>query len=122
VSRVCKFCIQSPESLDEEKLILEVARMVKIGLLQQNSFDDVDTFCSPEKQFKLMKLLVDFYNTGQQAIKGGATLADIRAMSVIPSILKARMDIKDDEMPKLEELDVEMQKQFKSITGVKVTN
>ncbi len=112
-----------PEALpDEEKLILEVARMIKIGLLQQNSFDDVDTFCSPEKQFKLMKLLVDFYNSGQQAIKGGATLADIRVMSIIPSILKARMDIKDDEMPKLDALDVEMQKQFKSITGVKVSN
>jgi len=112
-----------PEALpDEEKLILEVARMIKIGLLQQNSFDDVDTFCSPEKQFKLMKLLVDFYNSGQQAIKGGATLADIRVMSIIPSILKARMDIKDDEMPKLDQLDIEMQKQFKSITGVKVSN
>ncbi len=112
-----------PEALpDEEKLILEVARMIKIGLLQQNSFDDVDTFCSPEKQFKLMKLLVDFYNKGQQAIRDGTTLTDIRVMPIIPLILKARMDIKDDEMSKLEELDVEMQKQFQSITGVKVSN
>jgi V/A-type H+-transporting ATPase subunit A len=112
-----------PEALpDEEKLILEVARMIKIGLLQQNSFDDVDTFCSPEKQFKLMKLLVDFYDKGQQAIKSGATLADIRVMSIIPSILKARMDIKDDEMSKLDQLEKEMEEQFKSITGVKVSN
>jgi len=112
-----------PEALpDEEKLILEVARMVKIGLLQQNSFDDVDTFCSPEKQFKLMKLLVDFYRGGQQAIKGGATLADIRAMSVIGSILKARMDVKDDEMAKLDQIKNDMQEQFKKIAGVKVTN
>jgi len=112
-----------PEALpDEEKLILEVARMIKIGLLQQNSFDDVDTFCSPEKQFKLMKLLVDFYNKGQQAIKTGATLADIRVMSIIPSLLKARMEIKDDEMSKLDQLEKDMEEQFKSITGVKVSN
>ena len=112
-----------PEALpDEEKLILEVARMIKIGLLQQNSFDDVDTFCSPEKQFRLMKLLVDFYNQGQQAIKEGATLADIRAMSIIGSLLKARMDVKDDEMAKLDQLDNDMQEQFKKIAGVKVTN
>ena len=110
-----------PEALpDEEKLILEVARMVKIGLLQQNSFDDVDTYCSPEKQYKLLKLLVDFYKRGQQALKEGATLADIRQMSIIASLLKARMDIKDDEMPKLEQLDGQMQEQFNSITGVKV--
>lgn len=112
-----------PEALpDEEKLILEVARMVKIGLLQQNSFDDVDTYCSPEKQFKLMKLLVDFYKKGQQAIKEGTPLSDIRAMSSITSILKARMDIKDDEMPKLDQLSNDMQEEFKSITGVKVSN
>ncbi len=112
-----------PEALpDEEKLILEVARMIKIGLLQQNSFDDVDTYCSPEKQYKLLKLLVDFYKRGQQALKEGAALADIRAMSVVGSILKARMDVKDDEMAKLDKLDVDMQEQFKSITGVKVRN
>ncbi len=112
-----------PEALpDEEKLILEVARMVKIGLLQQNSFDDVDTYCSPEKQYKLLKLLVDFYKKGQQALKEGADLADIRQMSIISSLLKARMDIKDDEMPKLDQLDSEMQQQFKNISGVKVSS
>ena len=112
-----------PEALpDEEKLILEVARMVKIGLLQQNSFDDVDTYCSPQKQYKLLKLLVGFYKKGQQALKEGAALSDIREMSVVTSILKARMDIKDDEIPKLDQLEADMQEQFKSITGVKVSN
>jgi V/A-type H+-transporting ATPase subunit A len=112
-----------PEALpDEEKLILEVARMIKIGLLQQNSFDEVDTYCSPEKQFKLLKLQVNFYNRGQQALKEGAALADIRAMSIVGSMLKARMDIKDDEIAKLDQLDVDMLEQFKSITGVKIQN
>ncbi|MEX2060895.1 MAG: V-type ATP synthase subunit A, partial [Nitrosopumilaceae archaeon] len=112
-----------PEALpDEEKLILEVARMIKIGLLQQNSFDDVDTYCSPEKQFKLMKLLVDFYKDGQQALKDGVSLVDIRAMSVIGSILKARMQVKDNEMDKLDQIGQIMREQFKSITGVKVSN
>ena len=112
-----------PEALpDEEKLILEVARMIKIGILQQNSFDDVDTYCSPEKQFKLMKLLVNFYSQGQQALKDGAALADIRAMPVIASLLKARMEIKDDEMDKLEKVQNDMVEQFKNVTGVKVSN
>jgi len=112
-----------PEALpDEEKLILEVARMIKIGLLQQNSFDDVDTYCSPEKQYKLLKLLVDFYKRGQQALKEGAELSDIRAMAVIGSMLKARMEVKDDEMPKLDQLEKDMKEQFTAITGVKVSN
>jgi V/A-type H+-transporting ATPase subunit A len=112
-----------PEALpDEEKLILEVARMIKIGLLQQNSFDDVDTYCSPEKQYKLLKLLVDFYKRGQQALKEGAELSDIRAMAVISSMLKARMEVKDNEMPKLDQLEKDMKEQFTAITGVKVSN
>ena len=112
-----------PEALpDEEKLILEVARMIKIGILQQNSFDDVDTYCSPEKQFKLMKLLVEFYKQGQQALKDGAALADIRAMPVISTLLKARMEVKDDEMDKLEKVQMEIIEQFKNVTGVKVSN
>ena len=112
-----------PDALpDEEKLILEIARMVKIGLLQQNSFDDVDTYCSPEKQFKLLKLVVDFYKLGQQSLKEGTPLASIRELPVVTSLLKARMDIKDDEMSKLDKLENDMKEQFKNISGVKVTN
>ena len=112
-----------PEALpDEEKLILEVARMIKIGILQQNSFDDVDTYCSPEKQYNLLKLQVQFYKEANQALKDGASLADIRAMPVIGTLLKARMEIKDDEMDKLKQVGQTMTEQFKSIVGVKVTN
>lgn len=107
-----------PEALpDEEKIILEVARMIKIGILQQNSFDDVDTYCSPEKQYKLLKLLVDFYNQGQKAIKEGIDLVNIRTMAIIGALLKARMEVKDDELAKLDELSVTMQQQFKELGG-----
>jgi V/A-type H+-transporting ATPase subunit A len=111
-----------PEALpDEEKLILEVARMIKIGILQQNSFDEVDTYCSPEKQFKLLKLLVQFYKNGQHALRDGTTLVDIRAMPIIGNLLKARMEIKDNELAKLDQLGQTMTEQFKSVRGVTVT-
>jgi len=111
-----------PEALpDEEKLILEVARMIKIGILQQNSFDEVDTYCSPQKQFKLLKLLVQFYKNGQQALRDGTTLVDIRTLPIIGSLLKARMEIKDNELEKLDKLSQTMTEQFKSIMGVTVT-
>ena len=62
-----------PDALpDEEKLVLEVARMIKIGVLQQNSFDEIDTYCSPAKQFKLMNTILSFYHKGQDALKSGA--------------------------------------------------
>ncbi|MGA8106743.1 MAG: V-type ATP synthase subunit A, partial [Nitrososphaeraceae archaeon] len=78
-----------PEALpDEEKLVLEDARMIKIGILQQKSFDKVDTYCSPQKQLKQVSLMVQFYKNAQRVLKEGVSLVDIRAMPIITSLLK----------------------------------
>ncbi len=102
-----------PEALpDEEKLVLEVARMIKIGILQQNSFDKVDTYCSPQKQLKQVRLMVQFYKNAQRALKDGLSLVDIRAMPIITSLLKAKFEITDEEVSKLDNLEQEMNDQF----------
>jgi V/A-type H+-transporting ATPase subunit A len=102
-----------PEALpDEEKLVLEVARMVKIGILQQNSFDKVDTYCSPEKQVKLVRLMVKFYKEAQKALKAGMPLADIRALPIIPALLKAKFEVPEEQLNKLEDLDKMIDQQF----------
>ena len=105
-----------PEALpDEEKLVLEVARMIKIGILQQNSFDKVDTYCSPQKQLKLVKLMVRFYKESLKSLKEGAILADIRAMRIIPSLLKAKFEIPDDQVIKLDDIDKQMTEEFRKV-------
>jgi len=107
-----------PEALpDEEKLVLEVARMIKIGILQQNSFDKVDTYCSPQKQVKLVKLMVKFYKEAQKALKAGTPLADIRAMPIIPSLLKAKFEIPEEQLSKLDDLDKQIDSQFQKAAG-----
>ena len=105
-----------PEALpDEEKLVLEVARMIKIGILQQNSFDKVDTYCSPQKQLKQVKLMVQFYKNSQKALRDGASLIDIRAMPVITSLLKAKFEVTDEEVSKLDTMEQEMNDQFSKL-------
>jgi V/A-type H+-transporting ATPase subunit A len=107
-----------PEALpDEEKLVLEVARMIKIGILQQNSFDKIDTYCSPEKQVKLVKLMVKFFKEAQKALKSEVPLADIRAMPIIPQLLKAKFDIPEDQLAKLADLDKQLDDGFRKLTG-----
>jgi V/A-type H+-transporting ATPase subunit A len=106
-----------PEALpDEEKLVLEVARMIKIGILQQNSFDKVDTYCSPQKQLKQVSLMVQFYKNAQRVLKEGISLVDIRAMPIITSLLKAKFEITDEEVSKLDELGKVMTEQFNKLT------
>jgi V/A-type H+-transporting ATPase subunit A len=112
-----------PEALpDEEKLILEVARMIKIGILQQNSFDKIDTYCGAEKQLKMVKMMVKFHKDAQKALKEGITLADIRTMDIIPAMLKAKFEIPDEEISKLDQLNTQMDEQFNDLVkkGVKL--
>ncbi len=105
-----------PEALpDEEKLILDVARMIKEGFLQQSAYDKVDRYCSPLKQVGMLRLYVDFYRESVNALKSGVALSEIRALPVIPPIIRSKYEIPDD---KLEELDRLRKSVIDSIRGL----
>jgi V/A-type H+/Na+-transporting ATPase subunit A len=108
-----------PEALpDEEKLILDVARMIQIGFLQQNAYDDTDAYCSPQKQFMMMKMFVQFHQEALKTLRNGAPLSKIRGMQVIAPMLRAKFAIKSDELGKLEVISKQMFDEFSSISGV----
>jgi len=108
-----------PEALpDEEKLILDVARMIQIGFLQQNAYDDVDAYCSPQKQFLMMKMFVQYHQEALKALRNGTSLAKIRGMQIIAPMLRAKFAIKSEDLDKLESLSRQMFDEFSSISGV----
>jgi V/A-type H+/Na+-transporting ATPase subunit A len=62
--------------------------------------------------------MVKFYREAQKALKAGIPLADIRAMPIIPALLKAKFEIPEDQLNKLDELDRHIDEQFhKATTG-----
>ena len=108
-----------PEALpDEEKLILDVARMIQIGFLQQNAYDDTDAYCSPQKQFIMMKMFVQYHQEALKALRNGVPLSKIRGMQIIAPMLRAKFSIKSDELGKLEALSKQMFDEFGSVSGV----
>jgi V/A-type H+-transporting ATPase subunit A len=108
-----------PESLpDEEKLILDAARMIQLGFLQQNAYDDVDAYCSPEKQVKMLKMFVTYYDEALKALRVGVPLSRIRGMQVISKMLRAKFAIKSTEIDKLDALNAEMLAEFSSFAKV----
>ena len=108
-----------PEALpDEEKLILDVARMIQIGFLQQNAYDDTDAYCSPQKQFVMMKMYVQFHQEALKALRNGVPLARVRSMQVIAPMLRAKFAIKNEELGKLESLVKQMFDEFSSLSTV----
>lgn len=71
-----------PDALqDPDRLLLEVSRMIREIFLQQNSFDEVDAFCSIEKQYGILKTILEFYRLGKQALDEGASVEDITALN-----------------------------------------
>ncbi|MDE1857522.1 MAG: V-type ATP synthase subunit A [Thaumarchaeota archaeon] len=108
-----------PEALpDEEKLILDVARMIQIGFLQQNAYDDTDAYCSPQKQFMMMKMFVQYHREALKAVRNGVPLSKLRGMQVVAPMLRAKFSIKSDELGKLGALSKQMFDEFSSISGV----
>ena len=95
------------ESLDEkDKLVLETARMLKEGFLKQNAFDPIDAFTTPEKQFKLLQMFIDFYKKASELVSHGITVAQIRQAlgRLYVEMIKAKFEIPNEELEKIEEL------------------
>ena len=110
-----------PEALpDEEKLILDVARMIKEGFLQQMAFDKVDRYCSPEKQVKMMRLYTDFYKESQKALNNGIALETIRSLPVISQIIRSKYEIPDEELSKMDVLSKTMFTSFNELSNKEV--
>jgi V/A-type H+/Na+-transporting ATPase subunit A len=93
---------------EREKGILDVARMLREDYLQQSAYDDVDTYTSIGKQYRMLRAILTFGDREQEAILKGALVGDIQKLPVrqklsrmkwIPEAeLKAQFDAMETEM------------------------
>ncbi|MCG7854904.1 MAG: V-type ATP synthase subunit A, partial [Methanoregulaceae archaeon] len=72
-----------PDALPEsEKAILEVTRMIREDFLQQSAYHDVDSFCPLEKQYRMLQVILSFYDRVNVAMGKGVPLSKILKLSV----------------------------------------
>jgi V/A-type H+-transporting ATPase subunit A len=64
--------------------------MLREGFLVQSAFHDVDRYCAPEKQVKLLRLFTDFYNTVRPLIEQGIPIDQVRELDVIREIMRLK--------------------------------
>ncbi|HDQ07845.1 MAG TPA: V-type ATP synthase subunit A [Methanoculleus sp.] len=67
---------------EDDKLALHVAGIIRESFLIQSAFDPVDTFCPPEKQYHMMRLITDYARYGKEAVEGGRSVAEIASLPV----------------------------------------
>jgi len=105
-----------PDALqDSDRLLLEVSRMLRDGFLQQNAMSDVDATCSLAKQYRMLSLLVSFYEAGQEALRHRAYLDAILKLEVREELMRLR-DVPEEEFEEQSrKLQEEMETQFAEI-------
>lgn len=80
-----------------DRLILEASRSVREDYLQQNAFDDTDAYTSLDKQYRILKLILTFYNESVTALEKGVDVKSILEMEVREKIARAKY-VPEDEM------------------------
>lgn len=102
---------------EKEQITLEFARAIREIFLQQHAGHDVDSYCSIEKQYKLLKAIMEYGNAGYSALEAGAQVADILKMKSRDMLANAKFE-KDFEKY-LKKAMTEMKKEFQTM-GVEV--
>jgi V/A-type H+-transporting ATPase subunit A len=83
---------------DDQRLILEIAKVLRIGFLQQNAFHEQDTFVPLPKQFLMLELIKLLYQKGKQAIAKGIPIGIVRNDELYASIMKMKYTIPNDDL------------------------
>ncbi|MCL2691144.1 MAG: V-type ATP synthase subunit A [Candidatus Bathyarchaeota archaeon] len=105
-----------PEALPgKQRLILETARIIRVAILQQNALNAIDTYCCPKKQFKMLKIVLDFHHLADNVISKGLPITKITALPVIEEIMRIKTGITNDNLSMIDELDKRMREHFETL-------
>ena len=83
---------------DSDQITLETSRMLREDFLQQNAFDDVDTFCTSEKQYQMLKTILSYQKEATKALENGKDVQVIVELPVKERIGKMKY-IPEDKFP-----------------------
>ncbi len=94
-----------PDALPQkDRVTLEAARMLREDFLQQNAYDEVDTYCSPIKQYNMLKTILQYNTNAQAALSDGADVNKLVALDVRSDLDRMKYIPEDDFMGKVDEI------------------
>lgn len=89
---------------EEQKLILEIAKLARVGFLQQNAFHDIDTYVPIEKQYKMMQLILYCNDEAYKIISGGIPLSQVYKTGIFETLVKMKYDYDNEHLEALDRL------------------
>lgn len=83
---------------DDQKLILEIARVIRLGFLQQNAFHKDDTCVSMEKQFLMMDTILYLYKQSRALVTMGHPMSVLKSEAIFDRVISIRYDVPNDRL------------------------
>ncbi len=87
---------------DDQKLILEIAKVIRLGFLQQNAFHKDDTCVSMEKQFKMMDVILYLYRKSRKLVAMGQPMSILKAEGIFEKVIAIKYDVPNDNLQLLD--------------------
>lgn len=100
---------------DEQRLIIEVAKCIKIAFLQQNAYNAVDTYAPLNKQYKMLKVIELFYDNASTAVKFGIPISVIINKELMEKLYKMKYNVPNDELSIIDDLESELVNYFNGL-------
>jgi V/A-type H+-transporting ATPase subunit A len=105
-----------PDALpDAQRLILEVARIIKEAFLQQSALSEEDAYCAPEKQLRMAQIIIHFYNRARAIIEKGAPIFTITELDIVQDIMRMKTRIPNDKTDEFDDLLGDIDDQMDSL-------
>ncbi|MHB8893674.1 MAG: V-type ATP synthase subunit A [Candidatus Geothermincolia bacterium] len=98
-----------------ERLVMESAQSIREDFLQQNAFDEIDTFTSLKKQYLLLKLVITLHRESKRVLEAGGDIAEIITSPARERVAKAKF-IKEEDLESFEDLEREIVTAMKDLT------
>ena len=89
---------------DDQKLTIEIARVIRVGFLQQNAFHAVDTYVPLEKQLKMMETILYLYDKCAALVAKQVPVSRLLATGLFDELVKMKYEVPNDDFSKLDEL------------------
>ena len=83
---------------DDQKLVLEIARVIRLGFLQQNAFHQEDTCVPLEKQYKMMEIILYLYKRSKTLTIMGMPMSILKEDDIFEKVIAIKYDIPNDKL------------------------
>lgn len=87
---------------DDQKLVIEISKVIRVGYLQQNAFHAEDTYVPLLKQLKMMDVILYLYRQSKKVLAEGIPMSLILKTGIFDKVVKMKYDVANNEIEKLD--------------------